>query len=136
MAAEDVAVVRRMAEAFLRGEYAEALECFASDVVWEFGSDVLPGAASVYRGRDGIRQGMREWSREWADYEPVAPEFVDAGLGTAVTLGGDRGRGRVSGIALEREVGIVYRIRDGLIVHLRSYPSHASALAAAGATPE
>jgi ketosteroid isomerase-like protein len=85
------------------------------------------GRTEPYRGHDGLRQYFRDVAEVWEDLRIVPGEFRRSGDTILVT-------GRVSARSPARIVagstGWLWRLRDGLVVHARVYPSAADAMAA------
>jgi ketosteroid isomerase-like protein len=125
MSQENVEAARRCLEAYVRGDYDEALEYLAPDVVWEIGQE-LPA-----RGPAEVREVWRRWDAEWEEMETVVEEIVDAGdqLMMAVRY---RGRGRSSGVAVNDLIFEVHTLRDGRCIRKVEFPTRAEALASVG----
>ena len=125
MSQENVEAARRCIEAYRRGDYEEALEYLAPDVVWEVGQE-LPA-----RGPAEVREVWRRWDAEWEELETVADEIIDAGdyLIVAVRY---RGRGRVSGVEVNDLLFEVHTLRDGRCIRKVEFPTRSEALAAVG----
>ena len=125
MSEENVQAALRCVEAYVRGDYEEALKYVAPDVVWEIGQE-LPA-----RGRDEVREVWRRWDAEWEELETVVDEIVDAGdrLVVAVRY---RGRGRVSGVEVNDLIFEVHTLRDGRCIRKIEFPTRAQALAEVG----
>jgi ketosteroid isomerase-like protein len=125
MSQENVDAARRCLEAYTRGDYEEASEYLADDVVWDVGQE-LPA-----HGPAEVREVWRRWDAEWEELETVADEIVDAGdrLILAVRY---RGRGRLSGVEVNDLLFEVHTLRDGRCIRKVEFPTRAEALAAAG----
>jgi ketosteroid isomerase-like protein len=122
MSEENVVAARRCIEAYVRGDYEEALEYLAPDVVWEVGQE-LPA-----HGPDEVREVWRRWDAEWDELETVIDEIVDAGdqLMMAIRY---RGRGRASGVEVNDLIYEVHTLRDGRCIRKIEFPTRAEALA-------
>jgi ketosteroid isomerase-like protein len=95
-------------------------------------NSTLPApTAGVYRGHEGLRRFQREWLEAFETHHIDAERFIDAGdvivVGYRVT-----GRGIASGAPVEMQRWNVYRIRNGLIIRIEIFETHAQALEAAG----
>jgi ketosteroid isomerase-like protein len=125
MSQENVEAARRCIEAYRRGDYEEALEYLAPDVVWEVGQE-LPA-----RGPAEVREVWRRWDAEWEELETIADEIIDAGdyLIVAVRY---RGRGRVSGVEVNDLLFEVHTLRDGRCTRKVEFPTRAEAFEAVG----
>jgi ketosteroid isomerase-like protein len=125
MSQENVEKVRRSIESYRRGDYAAASAYLAPDVVWEVGQE-LPA-----RGPAAVRDVWKRWDSEWEELETGAEEFIDAGDSVVVAMH-YRGRGRVSGVAVNDRQFEVHTFRDGRCVRKVDYPKRSDALEAAG----
>jgi ketosteroid isomerase-like protein len=130
MSRENVAVMRRMYEAWNSGDMAGLAEVFDPQV------EVRPAlsafmASTVYRGHDGIATWYAETHEPWADMRAVPQRFIEAGDRLVVVVGL---QARVPGgqVDIDAEIGHVVTIRDGCIVRLDGYDEPAAALEAAG----
>jgi ketosteroid isomerase-like protein len=128
MSQENVEIVRRSCEAFNAGDYEAALDALSPDI--EYDLSHFPDG-QVYRGRDGVREAFRIWLGTWEDYRQEQDEFVDAGDEVVVAVR-EYGRGKGSGLALERRTFGVWTIRDGKVARIRFYTTMAEALEAVG----
>jgi ketosteroid isomerase-like protein len=128
MSQENVEIVRRCCEAFDRGDYEAALEALAPDV--EYDLTHFPDGG-VYRGREGVREAFRIWMGTWEEYRQERDELVDAGDEVIVPTR-EYGRGKGSGVALERGTFGVWTMHDRRAVRIRFYPTMAEALQAVG----
>ncbi len=93
-------------------------------------------ARDVQIVRDALRTwrstGEPAWDLMHADAEVHDHDIVDAGEHRVVVLVRMKATGRGSSVSVEREDGLVYQLRDGLITRLDYYNNRAEALAAAG----
>lgn len=123
MSEQNMDVVRRIYEAWARGESAR--DFIAPDVEY-----VNP----EYAIEPGTRRGRKSFAviREtYEDFQLQIERMVDAGE-EVVVLARYTATGRGSGIPLAGEHGYVWTIRDGLAVRFRWFGSHQEALDAAG----
>jgi ketosteroid isomerase-like protein len=125
MSRQNVEVVRRLFDAYNRGDYDDAVACLAPDVVYEVGQEV---SAS---GRDEVRAMWDRWETAWDEIRTVPEEFIDAGDHVVVAVQ-YTGRGRGSGIEYHDRLFDVYTLRDGLCVHKLEFRDRSDALEAAG----
>jgi ketosteroid isomerase-like protein len=86
--------------------------------------------ASTYTGTEELREAVQSWTEKWSEYETEVSRYAQAG-DEVVVLSRERGRGVVSGVKAERELGQVFTLRDGKIVRVRLYGSWSEALEAA-----
>jgi ketosteroid isomerase-like protein len=125
MSEENVEIVRRFCEAYLRGDHAGAAGYLAPDVVYEVGQE-LPA-----RGPGELMAKWQRWESDWEWLETVFEEFIDAGDQVVVTVRYS-GRGRASGVELQDRLFEVHTLRDGKCVRKRDFRERSEALEAAG----
>jgi ketosteroid isomerase-like protein len=126
MSQENVEIVTRCCEAFDRGDYETALNALAPNV--EYDLSHFPDGR-VYRGHEGVREAFRIWMGTWEDYRQERRGLIDAGEEVVVpTL--EHGRGKGSGVELDRQTVGVWTMRDGKAVRIRFYTTVAEALEA------
>jgi ketosteroid isomerase-like protein len=125
---------RANVEAIERG-FRRYLETGESDMR-PFDSEVevrdhdIPDAGD-YRGHSGYFRWLEDWAAAWQSFSLDPREFIDAGDSVLVVVR-LRARGRGSGVEVDREDGLVYTLRDGMIVRLDYYGSKVEALDAVG----
>jgi ketosteroid isomerase-like protein len=130
MSQENVEVVRRGVEAFVRNDWDTAFADCAPDVEWVEMPSLGPDA-STYTGTEELREAVQSWTQRWSEYETEIFRYAQAG-DEVVVLSRERGRGTLSEVEVEREVGQVVTLRDGKMVRVRLYGSWSEALEAAG----
>jgi ketosteroid isomerase-like protein len=126
----NVDIVRSFHEAFGAGDRVEWRRHFHPDVVWDVTDSAMP-LAKVYRGHEGVEEFFRDWLGTWDDYRQETLEVIDAGDSVIVVFR-QTGRGRSSGIEVDRVFYNLYELADGKVVRFRLFESREAALAAAG----
>ncbi len=127
MSQENVEIVRRVWEAWERGDLTALLEPMSDDVV-----TVRVGLDNVtYVGKEGFLELTADWSEGFAEWSATPEEFVDAG-DRVVVRNHQTARGETSGAPVESDFWFVYTIGGGKIVRLDMYAARAEALEAAG----
>ena len=91
--------------------------------------DIMDG--TEYRGFEGVRRWVGDWSSAWSSFTMRPERFIDAGE-CVVVIVQMKATGAASGIEVERQDGIVYRVRDGKISRLDYFNTAEQALEAAG----
>lgn len=124
------AVVERGYETWNSGDVERFLETIHPDVIWQ-PSGVFPGIDTHYEGHDGVRAFWRDFMAPWESLSVEMTEVRDAGPDAVLIRVLFHGCGR-GGIEVERVVGQLYEIRDGLLYRMRSYGSWEEALEATG----
>jgi ketosteroid isomerase-like protein len=87
---------------------------------------------TVWRGREAYVQWFRAWTGEFENWSLQVERLIDAGDDRVVALTHQSATGKGSGVPVEMKVGAVWELKDGRVVRLRSYPTYAEALEAAG----
>jgi ketosteroid isomerase-like protein len=129
MSRENVGVVRLMYDAYARGDLETSRSCLDPQVVWSQPAQE-PGAGT-YRGHEGVDQALSHWVGAWDDYNVEVDEFIDFGDHVLANTR-HRGRGKSSGVNVERRIFQLLTVRDGKITRMRVYYDEAEALDAAG----
>jgi len=123
MSQENVEVIRKLFEAYARGEIADAL--FDARVVWN------PAEEEPMEGLDEARAYMERWESEWEKLDTEPEEFIDAGDRVLVTVH-FAGRGRASGIDVDARFYDVYTLHEGKITRMDEFMTRSEALEAVG----
>jgi hypothetical protein len=67
-----------------------------------------------------------------ADAEWIVREGMDADEDRVVALTRQSGTGKGSGVPVELDLGLIYELKDGRVIRITNYLTHAEALEAAG----
>ncbi len=129
MAAENVEIVRRVFDAFNRGDFETALDLLDEDVEWGGPPDV-PDETGPYRGHDGVVAGFRNFMKVWERLDVELVEVIDAG-DRVVAVNRWHGRSRGHGVDVDLHVSQVLELRDGKVTRVRQFRERDEALAAA-----
>jgi ketosteroid isomerase-like protein len=123
MSGENVETIKRGAEAWNRDDFDAWIGTYDPGVEWS-------ALMEVYRGHAGARHA---WESFKGDMQ-LTVRFDDVrDLGESVlALGEIESTGQTTGLSFTNEIAQLFTFRDGMIVNVRDYPSHAEALAAAG----
>ena len=81
-------------------------------------------------GKDAAIDWARRWWGTWDEYALDATEIVDAGEDRVVVVQRERGRGKGSGVQLERRWAVIFTVRMGKEVRFEAFKSRAEALEA------
>ena len=128
MSQENVEIVREAHERFTK----------TGEPIWEridahtevFDHDI-PDAKNPYRGAEGLAEWLSDFAAAWDSYELEVERLIDAG-DRVVSLFLIRAVGAGSGVAVEREDGMLWTFRDGKLARLDYFNDQAQALEAAG----
>jgi ketosteroid isomerase-like protein len=131
---ENADLVRRVWDAFERGDLAAATEVFTEDVEFDVSRDVWGAVVGggKYHGVEGIAAWLGDLYSAWDAFEITPEEVIDAGKSGVITVLHARGRGKASGIEVEHRPAGVSTFRDGKVARIEWFPSRAEALAAVG----
>jgi len=133
MSQENVEIVRRIYDAVDRGDAATVLELYDPDIQWDFARSPFRNLFKhdLYRGRDGLRSFIRErYEEAWESIEDELEELIDADE-HVVSIITSRGRGRASGVEVEKTHAGVWTMRGGKVSRVE-WMSRGEALEAAG----
>jgi ketosteroid isomerase-like protein len=125
---ENVEIVRRLFEASLRHDNETALSLYDAEVTVETDFLDTPG---VFHGVDGVREWYQTSLDVLADVATTVYELIDAGDDVIVILR-LAGRGRRSGVPVERQEAHIWTVRDGKLWRLRVFRTRTEALKAVG----
>jgi ketosteroid isomerase-like protein len=104
-------------EAFNGEDHERLLGLVTEDVEWKR-VDGLPDHGGVIQGRDALRAHLQPEVFDRARFEVV--EVVESG-DTALVHGVFYARGAGSGIELDTQTYVVYRLRDGLACRIENW---------------
>jgi ketosteroid isomerase-like protein len=121
-----VKIVRRLLEACNRREFDAMLETGDPEI------DIVTLMGGTYRGHAGWRLLVEQMAEEVSGFQFVPEDLIDVGQDRVVAVTRWVGTGRTSGIALSQTIGLVYTLRDGLVVRQESFRNRAEALKAVG----
>lgn len=129
MSQENVEVVRRNIEAYNARDIEAYVDTVSASL--SFHSTFGGVEGRTYHGHEGARQYFRDLDEAWKDYRLLPEDFVDAG-DRVVGLFHVVAEAHISGIRLERRLGVVYTVDAGKITDIDSYTTREAALEAAG----
>jgi ketosteroid isomerase-like protein len=129
MPEENVELVRRGFDAVFDEDWEAALSRLDPDVeVHDFD---IPDAG-VYHGHDGFLAWLKGWGEGWDSWHVEDLAFRAAGDNQVIALFRMVAKGGHSGMELERNDAIVYRIDGGLIARIEYFNDQKLALEAVG----
>jgi ketosteroid isomerase-like protein len=113
----------------------ESMEAFVSlldeCVVADVRAFPLPDYAGVLVGRDKFIEMSRHYWGAWEDYSVEAEDFIEAGQSVVIGIH-EQGRGKGSGVHLDRRWAHIWTFREGRIVRWEPRRSIEDAVEAAG----
>jgi ketosteroid isomerase-like protein len=131
MSPHNVEIVRRVSDAFAAGDLDTVIALVSPEIEWDFSHVDTWLEEQVYHGYDGIAEFFSKWLGEWDDYRFEVEDIIDAG-DRVVAIVRDEGRGKSSGIKLERRHAEVWTVHDGKVIRIEPYDHKSEALAAVG----
>lgn len=100
-------------------------------VVWDLRESRSVDPNGVIVGREAVIEGSRKYWGAWDEYRIEAEELIEAGS-SVVVLGREIGRGKGSGVPIERPLAQVWTLHQGQIIRWAVFSDRDSALRAAG----
>ena len=134
MSQENVEIVRRMVEAFNRGDVDAVTASFGEQCALHEPAETVGTPRAGFRGHDGIREWMANL-RETAEIQFEPTDFITNGDSVLCEWVG-RGLGQAGGVPIEWSTFVVLRLRDGKIEQALAFLSRAEALEAAAMAGE
>jgi ketosteroid isomerase-like protein len=132
MSQENVEIVRRVSDAYNRRDVGAMLDELHPEIEWHPWLQLqLGGAATVYRGHQGVRKGIRELEEAFSEIQAKQTEIRDLGE-RVVAIGYLRGRGKESGAMTESALAWIVDFNSGKVIRVREYLDPKEALEAAG----
>jgi ketosteroid isomerase-like protein len=129
---ENVELVRRSFEAFNRRDLRALAELSDEDLEFVSVLSAVDAGGATYRGSEAWASYITDMDRTWEDWRAEDFRVFDADddrVGAVLRL---VGKGKHSGVPVEREVGLAYRIRAGKLWRMGAYLDPGDALKAVG----
>ena len=123
----DVELVRGIIEALNRGDVDGMLTRMHPDFEWRPLESIL--VARVYRGHDDVRGYVEDWLGTF-DGLRIDLEDPEDVAGRVVAPVHAHGRGRASGLALDRRFCQLWTVRSGVALRMDEYATRDEALTA------
>ena len=132
MSQENVEVVGRSTELWLRGEYDAWIETIDPDVGWDISTHPLPDVPNRGRGREALMTDMlATYLSGWTDYSAEIKELVDPGSDQVIMVLHETAKMGGTGVVIDRDLVQLWTVRDGRGTFLRVFQTKAEALEAA-----
>jgi ketosteroid isomerase-like protein len=129
---ENVDLIRRGTELWLRGDFEAWLETVDPEVEWDISTHPLPDVPNRGCGREALITDMiATYVSGWNDYTAEIKEVSEAGDEVILVLH-ETATMRDTGVPLERDLVQLWTVRDGRGVFLRVFRTKDEALEAAG----
>jgi ketosteroid isomerase-like protein len=130
MSQEDVEIVRRFNERWIRGDWAGLVE-LVDPCIEQHGAVGGIEEGRLLYGLDEIRRDWEAVEAQWDEHRVEPQEFIDAG-DRVVVLIREYQRGIRSGIELSVDTAVIADLRHGRIVRIQGYVDQVEALKAVG----
>jgi ketosteroid isomerase-like protein len=122
---ENIKLIRRAHEALNSGDIDALVGLCDREFRLDMSDRVFNPA--VYVGHDGIRRFYSEVRDVWENYVWEPEELIESG-DDVVVLVRSTGRGRGSGVEVDRETAMVWSVREGQAVAMRFFRDRDEAL--------
>jgi ketosteroid isomerase-like protein len=132
MSHENVEVVKRCWDAWIRGDLNTLFENFDPAVEWDTTNFEGWPEDEVYHGHDGVRRFFEEWLASWERYEAGVEEYLDVDGDRVLVLCWQRGFGPGSHVPVEMDFAQLCTLRRGLVCRFEAYSDRREALEAVG----
>ena len=132
MSQENVEIVRRGTELWLRGDFEGWLETIDPEIEWDISAHPLPDVPNRGQGREAfVTDMLGTYMSGWNDYAAEIKEVFEAGEQVILVLH-ETATMRETGAPLERDLVQLWSARDGRGAFLRVFQTKQEALEAAG----
>ena len=132
MSQENVEFVRHAMDVFNRRDLMALAEISHEDLEWTSVMAAMDSGGATYRGSQTWPSYFEAMDQTWEEWRIGEPRIFDAGGDRVAAVFRLVGTGRSSGVPVDREVGVTYRIRDGQMWRMHVYLDPGEALEAVG----
>ena len=131
MSQENVEIVRRAMQLYADHDIDAHLADMDPEVVYDWSNSDAPDRG-VYSGRADVRAFLQARDEALEERRLDFVKSIAAAPDTVVYTARMRERGRASGVEVTTQIALVWRLRDGKIIHLTVYQTSDEALKAVG----
>jgi ketosteroid isomerase-like protein len=129
MSQENVEIVRRAWEAFVRRDNEAALALYNPEIEIDLRDETV--GTRAYYGIEGVQRYFQDLLSVFGDMTSEVEEWIDAG-DQVVAMVRSYGRGRRSGVPVDMLEAHVWTVHEGKLQRLQTFATKAEALGAAG----
>ena len=130
MSLENVVIVRRHIEAWSAGDRALALSFLDPHIVLDVTrTGAIEGA---FYGTEALATHHRRYAGTFEGYRWEVRRLDDLGIGAVLAVVTESGRGKGSGVTVDRSMAALYTVLDAKIVRITMFQGEKEALEAAG----
>jgi ketosteroid isomerase-like protein len=126
MSQENVEIVRKVWEAYSRGDF-DHIRAFGDPHIVMISLEEGP----LY-GLDAVRKNFERWDDAWEGAETAVEEIIDGAGDRVFVMARFRAYGRASGVEVEGRLYEVYTLRKGKVLRVDEFSEREDALEAAG----
>jgi len=127
MSQENVEIVRRALDAF-DADLTGMARFWDPEIDWR-AIEGAPDDVGLFKGHDAMRRYYRQWFETFDDFRIETEELIDAGE-QVVAMVHAMGRMKGSDAQADMRLGVVFTVKDELIVRGREFASRDEALEA------
>jgi ketosteroid isomerase-like protein len=131
MSQENLELVRAHIEAWRAEDAPRAVSFLDPHVVADVTRTGGIESAAFY-GPEAITEFFRRYAGTFEDYRWEAERLTDFGSGAVLAVLRETGRGKGSGVPVDRPLATLYTVIDGKIARITTFRSEQEALEAAG----
>jgi ketosteroid isomerase-like protein len=131
VSAENVELVRRAFEPWRAGDLEELARYLDPDIEWDVSRYPVADFPDTGRGRSQFLHNMAGYVGGWVDYRPTDLELTDMG-DDVIAMTHEYARIRDTDVEIDREVAVVWTVRDGLFTRFRIFRTREDAIEALG----
>jgi ketosteroid isomerase-like protein len=131
VSAENVEIVRRAFEPWQAGDLEAFARFVAPDIEWDISEYQLPDFPDTGIGRAAFLGHMADYVGGWVDYRPAGLELTAMGE-HVIAMTHEYARMRDTDVEIDREVAVVWTVRDGVFTRFRIFRTREDAIDALG----
>lgn len=132
MSQDHVEIVRQHIEAWSAEAATLALSFLDPYIVMDLSRTGAWAVDEALYGPEAVAEHFRRYAGTFEDYRWTLQRLTDLGAGAVLVVATESGRGKGSGVSVERTMGVLYTVVDGKIVRITFFPDEREALQAAG----
>jgi ketosteroid isomerase-like protein len=135
MSVEDVELVKASFVPWSEGRLDDFREFLVEDIAWDLTPHPLPDFPNTGSGRDAFLKHLVEYVSGWLDYRTELVEVIDVDE-EVIAVVHEWARMRDTEVDIDRDLAIVWSVRDGELTRFRVFRTAAAALEGLGAAGE
>ena len=132
MSQENVEIVRQHIEAWSAEEATLALSFLDPYIVMDVSRVGVWAVDEALYGPEAVAEHFRRYAGTFEDYRWAVHRLTDLGSGAILAVATETGRGKGSGVPVQRSFAVLYTVVDGKIVRITFFHDEPEALEAAG----